>query len=73
MIAIRESAAQAIGLWVIAALAVLTVIEFAVFIAVDSSQALVTVLIPLALAKAWLIGGYFMHAARVWQGEEESE
>jgi cytochrome c oxidase subunit IV len=73
MIANRESAAQAIGLWVIAALAVLTAIEFAVFLAVDSSQGLVTVLIVIALAKAWLIVSYFMHAARVWQGEEESE
>ncbi|MCH7511743.1 MAG: cytochrome C oxidase subunit IV family protein [Chloroflexi bacterium] len=30
-------------------------------------------LIVIALAKAWLIVSYFMHVARVWQGEEESE
>lgn len=65
------AAAQRIGWRVIAALAVLTASEFALARTVHSSAALVALLTPFALAKAWLIVTYFMHVARVWRGEEE--
>ncbi|MDP6606039.1 MAG: cytochrome C oxidase subunit IV family protein [Dehalococcoidia bacterium] len=64
-----ESKAQGIGLWVIALLAVLTAIEFVVYAALDSTAALILLLGPIALAKAWLIVTYFMHASRLWQSE----
>lgn len=62
-----ESKAQSIGFWGIAVLGVLTAVEFAGFALLDMTAALVLFLIPIALAKAWLIVTYFMHASRLWQ------
>ena len=66
-----ESAEQVRGVQVIVMLAVLTAIEYAITLAVNSSVLLVLLLTPFALAKAWLIVMYFMHVARAWRGEEE--
>ena len=56
------------GLVVIAALAVLTAVEFAVAIALDDGRLAILTLI--AVVKAWLILDYFMHVARAWNPEE---
>ncbi len=69
-VTIRERAAQNLGLWVIVLLAVLTAVEFGIFAAVDATAALILLLIPIALLKAWLILNFFMHVARVWRSEE---
>lgn len=66
-----ERAAQLRGTQVIAALAVLTAIEYALAVAVSSSALLVALLTPIALVKAYLIAMSFMHLARVWRGEEQ--
>ncbi len=66
----QEAAAQGLGLRVIALLALLTIVEFAVFAVVDAPAALIVLLTPIALAKAWLIIIFFMHVSRVWRGEE---
>ncbi|MEE8421573.1 MAG: cytochrome C oxidase subunit IV family protein [Dehalococcoidia bacterium] len=68
-----ESTAQSIGLWMIAVLAVLTAVEFIVFVALDTTAALILLLVPIALAKAWLIVTYFMHVSRLWRAEEASD
>ncbi len=67
----REAVAQGIGLRVIALLALLTFVEFVVFVVIDASAALIVLLMPIALAKAYLILSFFMHVSRVWRGEEE--
>ena len=71
MLANRESGAQGIGLRVIVALAVLTAVEYAIAIGLDSIQLVLTLLVLIALAKTWLIVSYFMHASRLWKGEED--
>ena len=67
-----ERASQARGLRVILVLAALTLVEYLVAVAVQSSAG-IWLLTPMALAKAWLIVTYFMHVARVWRGEEAEE
>ncbi len=67
-----EARAQARGVRVMLALAVMTVVEYGVAIGLRSSPVvLLALLAPMALLEAWVIATYFMHAARVWQGEEE--
>lgn len=67
-----EGPEQARGLRVILLLAVLTLAEYGVAVALTASAvALVVLLTAVAVLKAWLIVMYFMHAARVWQGEGE--
>ena len=67
-----EAPAQARGMQVILLLAVLTLVEYGVALALRSSSvALVVLLTPIALVKAWVIAMYFMHVTRVWRGEEE--
>ncbi len=68
----QEAVAQGTGLRVIALLALLTLVEFAVFMVIDASAPLIMLLIPIALAKAYLIVIFFMHVSRVWRGEEEA-
>lgn len=68
-----ESTAQSIGLWMIAALAVLTAVEFIAFVALDATAPLILLLVPIALAKAWLIVTYFMHVSRLWRTEGASD
>lgn len=64
-----EPRAQGLGLRVIAILAVFTIVEYIVAVSLDSSQALVLFLTPVAIVKAWLILQYFMHLPKVWRGE----
>ncbi len=67
-----EAPAQARGVRVILLLAVLTLAEYGVAVALAASTvALVVLLTAVALLKAWMIVMYFMHVARVWQGEED--
>jgi hypothetical protein len=62
----RRSAAYRLGFLVLAALAVLTVVEYLVGVTWSS----ITLLLVLGLFKAGLIVQYFMHVARVWSEEE---
>jgi len=55
------------GWIVIGALAVMTVLEFIVAVAIDDSILLFTLLLIVALAKAWLIIQYFMHFGQLWE------
>ena len=57
------------GLVVIAVLAVLTAVEFAVPTALERAPAL-PILVFLALVKAGLIVHYFMHLAQLWRREK---
>jgi heme/copper-type cytochrome/quinol oxidase subunit 4 len=69
-----EAPAQARGVQVILLLAVLTLAEYGVAVALAASTvALVLLLTAVALLKAWLIVMYFMHVTRVWRGEEAHE
>jgi len=64
-----EQRSHSLGLRIAALLAVLTIVEYIVAVSVDSSQALVLFLVPVALVKAWVIIVYFMHVSKVWRGE----
>ncbi len=66
----QEAVAQGTGLRVIALLALLTVVEFAVFVVIDASAPLIVLLMPIALAEGYLIVIFLMHVSRVWRGEE---
>lgn len=67
-----EARAQARGVRVMLLLLVLTVVEYGVAIGLRSSPVvLLALLAPMALLEAWMIATYFMHAARLWRGEEE--
>jgi len=67
-----EATAQNNGLLVIALLALLTLVEFLVFAAIDMTSAVILMLAPIALAKAWLIVTFFMHMPRLWNSEDHS-
>lgn len=54
------------GWVVIAILGVMTAIEYAIALTLEDA-ALFTLLLALALAKAWLIIQYFMHFRQLWQ------
>jgi caa(3)-type oxidase subunit IV len=58
-----------LGLALIIALGVLTVIEFVVPVALERGPAL-PILVVLALVKAGLIVYYFMHLAQLWRREK---
>ena len=62
MSAIRDKLRK--GLFVIAALAVLTAVEFAVALGLSGGRFAILSLI--AVVKAWLILDYFMHVAKAW-------
>jgi len=64
-----ERAEQGRGLRVIGVLAVLTAVEFAVAVAIADVLVLLSLLVPIAVAKGWLIVTEFMHVARLWRGE----
>ena len=53
---------------VITALVALTAIEF--LIAMTVERGLVSALIPVVIAKSWLIANYFMHIQSLWRQEE---
>lgn len=55
-----------IGWVVIAVLGVMTAVEFAIALTVDGAV-LLTLLLLVGLAKAWLIIQYFMHFGQLWQ------
>ena len=69
--AAAERREQRHGLLIIGLLALLTVAEFVVAIAIDSTVGLIVGLTPFALVKAALILWYFMHVYKAWRGEEE--
>jgi heme/copper-type cytochrome/quinol oxidase subunit 4 len=57
--------------WVVfIGLAVLTIVEYILAIAIDAN---LPILIVLAVAKAAVIIHYFMHLVRVWRDPEEEE
>lgn len=62
-----ERRAETRGLRVIAFLAVLTLIEYAIAISLASAVGLMVLLSFIALVKAWLIVTYFMHLPLVWR------
>jgi len=55
------------GWVVITVLAVLTVVEFLVAVVFDNTAILFTLLLLVALLKAWLIIQYFMHFGQLWK------
>lgn len=62
---IQES--MKIGWVVIGALAVMTIAEFIVAVAIDNKELLFTLLLVVGLVKAWLIIQYFMHFGQLWE------
>ncbi|MFQ5872568.1 MAG: cytochrome C oxidase subunit IV family protein [Dehalococcoidia bacterium] len=62
------ASALRLGLLVLIALAVLTVIEYAVGVALDDGN--VPYLVIIALLKAGLIVYYFMHIYQLWRQEK---
>jgi cytochrome c oxidase subunit IV len=60
-----------LGWVVIGVLAVMTIAEFIVAIAIDDTVVLFTLLLIIALAKAWLIVQYFMHFGQLWDHVSE--
>ncbi|MCC6237894.1 MAG: cytochrome C oxidase subunit IV family protein [Dehalococcoidia bacterium] len=64
--AAAEAKAQGTGLKVIAILAVLTLVEYAIAVTIGKGPMLVTLLTVAALAKTWLILQYFMHLPKLW-------
>lgn len=70
--AANEQVAQRRGLKVIGSLAVFTVIEFIVAIAMDGGIWLATILGIVALIKAGLIIQYFMHLHQLWDWVSET-
>lgn len=67
---LREAAAQKRGLVVLLVLGLLTGVEYAVAVSLDSTVALVLLISASALGKCWAISLYFMHVYRLWRGEE---
>ncbi len=59
------------GLVVIVILALLTIFEFVVALAINDTVGLIAGLTPFALTKAGLIFWYFMHVQKLWLGEED--
>ncbi len=58
-----------IGWQVFIALAVLTIVEFALAVVIDAN---LPILVVIAIMKAGLIMYYFMHVLKIWRsGEEE--
>ena len=55
-----------IGWVVIGVLAIMTIAEYIVAVVVDDTAVLFTLLLIVALAKAWLIIQYFMHFGQLW-------
>ena len=62
------SSRMRLGLIVIAALAILTAVEF--WVAVSITTALFITLVVIAIIKTALIAEYFMHFSRIWKTED---
>jgi len=67
---IQES--MKIGWVVIGALAVMTLAEFIVAVAIENKTLLFTLLLIVGLVKAWLIIQYFMHFGQLWEHVSEA-
>lgn len=61
-----------IGWVVIGALAVMTLAEFIVAVAIENKTLLFTLLLIVGLVKAWLIIQYFMHFGQLWEHVSEA-
>lgn len=55
-----------LGWVVIGILAIFTIAEYIVAVAIDDTFLLFTLLLVVALIKAWLIIQYFMHFGQLW-------
>ncbi len=66
-----EQPTQRRGIQVIVVLAVFTVIEFIIAIAIDGGNLLATLLGVVAVIKAVLIIQYFMHFHQLWESIRE--
>ena len=62
------SSRMRLGLIVIAALAILTALEF--WVAVSMTTALFITLVVIAIVKTALIVEYFMHFSHIWKTED---
>jgi hypothetical protein len=60
-----------LGWVVIGLLAIFTIAEFIVAVAIDDTAILFTLLLLVALIKAWLIIQYFMHFGQLWHHVSE--
>lgn len=60
------------GMRVIIALAVLTIIEFAVAVMLPREYGVNLLLAVIAIVKAWFVLDYFMHLFNVWRRSDES-
>ncbi len=56
-----------LGWVVIGVLAIFTIAEYIVAVAIDDKVLLFSLLLVVALIKAWLIIQYFMHFGQLWQ------
>lgn len=61
-----------IGWVVIGALAVMTLAEFIVAVAIENKTLLFTLLLVVGLVKAWLIIQYFMNFGQLWEHVSEA-
>jgi cytochrome c oxidase subunit IV len=66
----RLARARRTGWWVFAALIVLVVLEYVVFLALERNLPLMVVM---NITDAGLILWYFMHVGRLWRRAEEEE
>ncbi len=64
----KKTSKLRLGWIVIAALGVLTIVEYWIAISVHSTP--LPYLAVIALVKAWLIVQYFMHVAQLWRAGE---
>ncbi|MDG0866798.1 cytochrome C oxidase subunit IV family protein [Candidatus Lucifugimonas marina] len=61
-----------VGWVVIGVLAIMTLAEFIVAVAVENKTMLFTLLLIVGLLKAWLIIQYFMHFGQLWEHVSEA-
>ena len=67
----NETQEQSRGLMAIVALGVLTAIEYAIAVGIDSTAVVVALLAVIGVVKALIILQYFMHVSKLWLGEGE--
>lgn len=61
-----------VGWVVIGVLAIMTLAEFIIAVAVENKTMLFTLLLIVGLLKAWLIIQYFMHFGQLWEHVSEA-
>jgi cytochrome c oxidase subunit IV len=64
----EKPAMQRQGVTILIGLAILTVVEY--FVATGGLQASIFLIVLIALAKVAMIGSVFMHAGKLFQGDE---